>query len=119
MGQRLPRRPWIAAVLAGGAALAGAAVAPPAALADRNGFYMRNQADVTVTAIYVSPIFSKRWRDDRLSGDAVAPGTETWVPVEVDGEAGCFFDIRAENGSDQPFELWGIDLCTTRIVTVP
>lgn len=104
--------------LGGCIALAVAAAAPVPAHADRDGFYIRNQAETSVTAVYVSPIFSKRWRDDRLP-ETVAPGSERWVPVETLGDNDCFYDIRVEDSLGQPYEFWSVDLCTTRIVTVP
>lgn len=108
---------WRSAVLTGSIMAAIIAISDTAR-ADRNGFYLRNTGDEEVSSVYVSPMFSKRWRGDRLDVSGIEPGQDIWVQIEnPDGD--CFFDIRVEDTTGTPYEYWGIDLCGTRILSVP
>lgn len=98
------------------AAAPAAAQAPaPARPAPANpnpnpSFNLVNQGARPIAEFYASPAGVTRWGDDRLGGQALAPGARRPVQMRADGN--CLFDLQAVYQGGTREERRGINTCT-------
>jgi hypothetical protein len=83
--------------------------APPASLA------VTDKAPQPINELYVSPVTSDDWGDDRLGDVTIKPGRTR--DVRLDGLHDCTVDIRVVYGDATSEERHEVDICRTRQVT--
>lgn len=60
------------------------------ALADTHRFTIKNQGGHQIDRVYLSPISSRKWGQDQMGDDVIAPGdSQTWN-IETD----CELDVK-------------------------
>lgn len=94
---------------------AGDGVGLTSAVAGEPGVTIRNDSGRTVSAIRMSPDFAVSWGGNRMNG-TLAPGTE--VDIDLPSRSECFFDIQVEGEDGAMHEMWSLNLCQQRLVTV-
>lgn len=90
-----------------------ALAAAPAAAAQELIFTIRNESEVALESVWVSPIYSKYWGNDLLN-NALAPGQARQLRMRDEEE--CFFDLRFEDANGQETKFWAEDLCARAIL---
>ena len=91
----------------------------PAALADIQDFYIRNNGGNAVHHIYISPASTTDWEEDVLGDDVMDPYSELRINMQGYGGSECIFDVKIidENGYER--EYWDINLCEMLYVDFP
>src|SRR5215510_2048009 len=91
------------------------ATGPPASALDR-WVELTNNTRMTIVEIYISQLGAERWNIDLLSDGFLAPASS--VQVNVDGRAGCLFDIKTvfDDGATQLRR--GVNICQMERYTI-
>jgi S1-C subfamily serine protease len=68
-----------------------------------------NRSDTVLHYLFVTPVDSASWGEDRLGSDTVAIGRRTRFPLDAGRQ--CRFDIRAISAEGREETRFGVDLC--------
>ena len=84
----------------------------------RPAFVARNFGNSAVVAVFASPVESRSWEHNRISGRILLPGEEFLIPL-FDHPGRCLFDIRFVDEFRFEREYRRIDVCRAEFVGFP
>jgi hypothetical protein len=84
---------------------------------DQRDFSFVNNSCCNVIAAYISPASMTEWGPNVLSSPIV-PGEIRGIAFTSPNPGVCVYDLRAEASDGENWEIFGVDLCSTRIITL-